>query len=474
MAYLDLEKSLLDNRYVVGRRLRHGSHAELFLAEDHIGRRPVVIKALNTELKGTLDRETEGRLIVYFEMEGALLERLRHAHIIPLLGHGTASDLQGKRFHYLILEYMAGGDLMQLCRSRPLSLGEATEYCRQLCQGLTYAHDRSVIHRDIKPQNVLLTEDLQSVKIADFGIARMLRGEEDDEVTRGIGTESYAPPECFGDRELELTPAADIYGLAKTYYVALTGEAPRQFSQLPITALPERLGAGSCGSELLRVLERATRDDPRERYESIREFWRDVATVTRVLRELDLADDEETIVAPRSNRVKFSGSPISDSTSGAIRLEVALNVPEIEITSSTALGVFPRAAAPVSETASYPSIPAEKRELVGWSARLTRRLFTLGLCAAFWGGAWGTWRVARRLKERVGTVNTRNLNLRAGPGESYPSVAVIPYGSRVQRLGGDPTDGWVEVEVIHWNGPRSESARGWVRERFVDWSEARR
>lgn len=473
MVYLELEKSILNDRYLVRQRLRHGSYAELFLALDRVSQQPVVIKALNTELKGTQDREIERRLLVYFEMEGALLARLRHSNIIHLQGHGTAADARGRPFHFLVLEYMAGGDLMQLCRSRALSLTEATEYCRQICQGLAYAHERSIIHRDVKPQNVLLSEDLLRVKITDFGIAKLLRDQEEDEVTRGIGTETYAPPECFGEMERDLTPSADVYGIAKTYYVALTGESPRQFSQQPITSLAGPVANDVAGSDLLRILERATQDDPHHRYASVRELWENLADVTGFDGALDMGEEEETRVSTGPQRVRFDPAAAAERVVPAHRIEIPLPSVEGRLAGdgSSEMVTSDSPAIDITHAATQAVTPIA--ETLAGKGRWSRRLFTLGLCATFLGTAWGLWTIARRWAYPVGVVNTRSLNLRAGPGEAYESMGVIPYGSRVRHLRGDSADGWVEVEVVYWNGSPANNSHGWVRGRFIDWPSGR-
>src|SRR5919201_1842296 len=114
MPELRLENSLVDDRYEVRERLGLGSYAEIFVARDHRAEgEEVVIKALNTSLQG------------------------------------TPADLRGVPFHYLVLEYMPGGDLLKLCRARPgnaLSLSEALLYFKQVCEALAYAHGQGVIH----------------------------------------------------------------------------------------------------------------------------------------------------------------------------------------------------------------------------------------------------------------------------------------------------------------------------------------
>ena len=260
----------------MARLLGRGSYAEVFVAHDQSHNdEPVIIKALNVTLQGTPDAELEQTLIENFQNEAVALDKVRHPNIIRRLGHGTAADLEGAAFHYLVLEYMPGGDLLGLCRHHPLALDDALRYFQQVCEALAFAHSRGVIHRDLKPQNLLLSADKKVIKIADFGVAKMTH-DTSDEITR-VGTNVYAPPEHHPDapdhlRE-RLTPAADIYSLAKTVYTVMTGLAPRRFSRQPISELPPALRDEAWGAELLALLNRATQDRPGARYQTVQEFW---------------------------------------------------------------------------------------------------------------------------------------------------------------------------------------------------------
>ncbi|HEU4596441.1 MAG TPA: serine/threonine-protein kinase, partial [Pyrinomonadaceae bacterium] len=303
MSELKLQQCRLDGRYDVLDCLGRGSYSEVYMARDVAasGGSPqtVVIKALNTSLQGEPDPELERTLVENFRNEAIALDRVRHANIISRLGHGTAIDLQSRTFHYLVLEYLPGGDMQALCRSRPLRLEGALFYLEQVSAGLTHAHKHGVIHRDIKPQNLLLTADQHTVKIADFGVAKIEAAE--GAITR-VGTDVYAAPEhhplaqtgpldtaSLTHRVIQLTPAADVYSLAKTFYMLLAGEAPRRFSRRPITTLPPQLASQPWAEPVLRVLERATSTNPEKRYQTVAEFWREVkdATLpqTRLLRE---------------------------------------------------------------------------------------------------------------------------------------------------------------------------------------------
>src|SRR6267143_2969012 len=225
MSELKLLQTRLDGRYDIEQCLGCGSYAEIYVARDRAATerslQEVVIKALNVLLQGVPDTEHERTLIENFQNEAVAPDRVRHPHVINRLGHGTAIDLTGTTFHYIVLEYLPGGDMAALTRHHPLPIAKALFYLEQVCSGLAHAHKCGVIHRDIKPQNLLLTADRQIVKIADFGVARL--DANDGAITR-VGTNIYAAPEHnplvhTGALDLELiaaghrplTPAADIY-----------------------------------------------------------------------------------------------------------------------------------------------------------------------------------------------------------------------------------------------------------------------
>src|SRR5262245_59039633 len=176
MPELKLENSLVDGRYEVFERLGRGSYSEIFVARDRqADGMEIVIKALNTSLQGTPDVDLERTLIENFQNEAIALDTVRHPNVILRLGHGTAADLRGVPFHYLVLEYLPGGDLLNLCRERPkssLGLDEALFFFKQASEALAYAHTKDIIHRDLKPNNLLLSANRRTLKIADFGVAR--------------------------------------------------------------------------------------------------------------------------------------------------------------------------------------------------------------------------------------------------------------------------------------------------------------
>src|SRR5215213_2683568 len=142
---LSLINSRLDGRYDIKELLGRGSYAEIYVAQDNIAapnsvHKQVVVKALNVFLQNDLDSDLERTLVENFQNEAISLDRVRHPNIISRLGHGTAKDLRGMVFHYLVLEYLSGGDLARACPKQGLPLEQALDYLEQVCAGLAHAH----------------------------------------------------------------------------------------------------------------------------------------------------------------------------------------------------------------------------------------------------------------------------------------------------------------------------------------------
>src|SRR5438128_10764345 len=165
MPELKLQQSRLDGRYDILECLGRGSYAEIYVAHDNAasGGAPatVVIKALNMFLDDAPDAELEQTLIANFQNEAVALDRVRHPNVINRLGHGTAIDLAKTTFHYIVLEYLSGGDMAALSRLSPLPLDKTLFYLEQVRSGLPHAHARDVRHRDSKLQTHILTADRQ-------------------------------------------------------------------------------------------------------------------------------------------------------------------------------------------------------------------------------------------------------------------------------------------------------------------------
>ncbi|HEY0100760.1 MAG TPA: protein kinase [Pyrinomonadaceae bacterium] len=530
MSELKLQQCRLDGRYDILECLGRGSYAEVYLARDAAasGGSPqmVVIKALNLFLQGAIDLELEHTLIENFRNEAVALDRVRHPNIINRLGHGTAIDMAGTTFHYLVLEYLPGGDMAALCRSHPLTLDRALYYLDQICDGLAHAHEHDVIHRDIKPQNLLLTADRQVVKIADFGVAKI---EATEGLITRVGTDVYAAPEhhplmqagVLGTGSLtspvtQLTPAADVYSLAKTAYMLLTGEAPRRFSQRPITELPAQMAAEPWASFVLRVLRRGTETNPAKRYQSVREFWNELSDAlmpkTQLLtqpngeetRPLSQVGGAQRVVPlpPEPSPAQFERQvPQPQQGGGAgkahprIVVPVALAQPPTPQTNiaeaAAALAQTPTGHKPqTSPQADAPARPKGRGTMMPRKTWFTEHarpwIVALLLLAGFALLLLGIqYQVRSRQRSTTpanastgqgapapnsGTLQTgremtttTNVNLRSGPSRTYNRIGEVESGSRVRIL--QVSGNWCEVLILQRGFPRrgEESAeQGWI------------
>jgi len=511
MKELSLNNCRLDKRYDIFEQLGRGSYAEVFVARDVLAapqsaHKLVAIKALNVFLQNDPEPDLERTLVENFQNEAIALDRVRHPNIISRLGHGTARDIRGTLFHYLVLEYMEGGDLQRACREGALGLKRAFKYIEQACAGLRHAHRNGVIHRDVKPQNLLLTKDRETVKIADFGVARIHTS--DAPITR-VGTNIYAPPEHSplnangeGMTVPSLTPAADVYSLAKSVYTLITCESPRYYSGGPITDLPISVRQHEWADELKRVLERATQREPSDRHQSIDEFWQDLEGVRRYTEDFETATRVRPKLSPVPQPHVAQGySPVAPQkarfdTSRELKLRhqfgPAVPAPAIDL----AKVAKPRHPAMTDLERSDPA-PAENGRPKGqvhieipnavkppdeFAPRKERRFLRRAAMVAvfltvFTGSLFLTHsflQSAGILPELTSTFSSttgranRDVNLRPSPGTAEDPIGLVTRNSRVRIV--KEQNNWYQVDVIE-QGRQAEDAattRGWLNGRYVD------
>lgn len=154
-----------------------------------------------------------------FEAEARLLTSLQHPRVVRIVDHFSSSSGQ-----YVVMELVRGVDLGVLLKERGnpgLPVDQSVEYVRQACEALQYVHDQQIIHRDVKPQNLILSE--RGVVVVDFGIARAL-SEGDDPGTAGIGTPRFMAPEVFGGGRV--SPRTDVFSVAATLWTLIAGRTP--------------------------------------------------------------------------------------------------------------------------------------------------------------------------------------------------------------------------------------------------------
>ena len=211
-----MQGSVVDNRYDIVRPLGSGGMGEVYLARDRTLGRDVALKVLRSQYAG--DRESAER----FKREATSAAGLSHPNIVQVYDRGDTEEGSS----YIAMEYVPGGTLKErIVAEGPLDAGLAASYGYQVSEALGAAHAKGVVHRDIKPQNVLITAS-GTTKVGDFGIARAASAAGDAQTKTGtvMGTAGYMSPEqALGE---SATPKSDLYSLGVVLYEAVTGELP--------------------------------------------------------------------------------------------------------------------------------------------------------------------------------------------------------------------------------------------------------
>src|SRR5689334_3814150 len=241
--------------------------ADVYLAQDETLHRQVAIKIL-------ADRYTQDEgFVERFRREATAAAGLNHPNIVSIYDRGESDGT-----YYIAMEYIDGPTLKEEITSRaPLPEAEAVGYAQQVLQALEFAHRRGVIHRDIKPHNMMLTED-GLLKVTDFGIARAANQVEMTEVGSIVGTAQYLSPEQA--RGQTVGPQSDIYSLGVVLYEMVTGEVPFTGSsavEIAMKQVNERPVPPSRKNRLVSpaveaIVMRALAKDPSMRFRSAREM----------------------------------------------------------------------------------------------------------------------------------------------------------------------------------------------------------
>jgi serine/threonine protein kinase len=256
----------LEGRYEIIRLLGRGGMAAVFLAQDLVLERQVAIKVLPP------DETRGGQLITRFQQEARTAARLDHPNIIPI--HRVESEAG---LVYLVMKYVSGQSLEELLARGPLPISQVRHVLREAALALGHAHRRHVVHRDVKPANIMLDDDGRVV-LTDFGISKALEGTTHITGTGTIiGTPAYMAPEQAKGREVD--GRADQYALAIVGHRALTGKLPfegdahsilyQQVFEPPPSVLDKR---PDTPADLRLTLERALAKDANARFPKMEEF----------------------------------------------------------------------------------------------------------------------------------------------------------------------------------------------------------
>ena len=207
-------QQLVDNRYRLVRPLGSGGMADVFLAHDSILDRDVALKVMSTRYA------SDDEFVERFKREAQSAAALTHPNIVSIFDRGASED----GTYYIAMEYLSGGTLKdRIMRKGALPARTAAAVALQIAEALQAAHERGVIHRDIKPHNILITES-GDVKVTDFGIARAASSSTMTRTGSILGTAHYISPEqAMGEH---VGPSSDLYSLGVVLYEMLTGELP--------------------------------------------------------------------------------------------------------------------------------------------------------------------------------------------------------------------------------------------------------
>jgi serine/threonine-protein kinase len=269
--------TLLSGRYRLDAQVGTGGMSTVYRAFDTVLERQVAIKVMHREIAADADQ------LERFRREARAVAQLNHPYIVGVIDAGEDGVMP-----YIVFEYVEGETLKdRIRRHGRLPIAEAVAYAIEIAQALGAAHDRGIVHRDVKPQNVLVDEE-GSAKVTDFGIARTLDQEQLTADGRVLGTTDYVSPEqALGH---PVTGQSDLYSLGIVLFEMLTGDVPfHGDNQIAVAmkhvreALPDvQLLRPEVSSALAAVVDRATAKDLRERYRSDADLIRDLEDVLAI------------------------------------------------------------------------------------------------------------------------------------------------------------------------------------------------
>lgn len=262
---------LLGDRYRIVDTLGEGGMANVYLADDIILKRQVAVKIIR------LDLQKDSQVLARFQREALATSELSHPNIVSVFDVGTDHGLP-----YMVMEYVKGPDLKDYIRENsPIPLPQVIKIMDQILSAMELAHKHNVIHRDLKPQNILMDEK-GNIKIADFGIAVALNQSAITQTNSVLGSVHYMSPEQT--RGGMVTKQSDIYSLGIILYEALTGHVPFNGETPVAIALKHaeddipslRKQNKAIPQALENVVLKATAKDPRDRYASVAEMKADL------------------------------------------------------------------------------------------------------------------------------------------------------------------------------------------------------
>ena len=275
----------INDRYQIIKSIGEGGMANVYLAYDTILDRNVAVKVLRGDLAG------DEKFVRRFQREALSASSLSHTNIVEVYDVGEDNGN-----YYIVMEYIEGKHLKSLIKKRgKLTLSEVIDIMSQICEGMAVAHDSYIIHRDIKPQNIMIL-DSGLVKITDFGIAMALNSTQLTQTNSVMGSVHYLPPEQASGKGA--TIQSDIYSMGILMYELLTGELPFRGDnavEIALKQLKEPLPdvtkkVNNIPNSIINILKKSTAKNPKNRYTDAREMYDDIKTALDPKRK-----DEEII-----------------------------------------------------------------------------------------------------------------------------------------------------------------------------------
>lgn len=370
------DEHLVDGRYDVGRMLGAGGAAEVFLAHDKVLNRTVALKVLDRRLT------FEGNFASRFEQEARLAASLAHPNVVTVYDLGKTEGGSP----YIAMECVSGGTLKDLIRAEgPLDARYAARIALEISRALEEAHWHGLIHRDIKPQNVLLT-NAGEAKVADFGVAKVTEATSFTEPGSLVGSVYYLSPEQAAGQPL--TPRSDLYSLGIVLYEMLSGTRPFE--------------AASWEEGPLAIANKRLKEDPEPLKDRVPDIlsWLEQATMRLLARD----PDERFVDAEELTEVLRKGLGTAESRPDTTDKRSPLTQPAPREPAAEATALVPPDKGHESQAPSRTSSSA---------------------------GTLSATRAVRRLKRRrAATV--------AAVAALVVSVMLIVAGTSIDRSGGDP------------------------------------
>jgi serine/threonine-protein kinase len=288
-------------RYEVEELVGHGGMSSVYKARDALLERHVALKILHEQYSNDED------FVERFKREARSVAQLQHPNIVTVIDRGEEDGRQ-----YIVFEYVDGENLKErVVRNGRLEVRDALEIAVEVARGLAFAHEQGLVHRDVKPQNILLNGDGRA-KVTDFGIARTVDVDGMTQTGTVLGTSNYIAPEQASGQRVDVQ--SDVYALGAVLYELLAGEVPFPGESFVVVAMkhmhepaPSLLDVrGDVPLRVAAAVDRALEKDPEQRFPTMDAF---AAELEACLAELDRGDDADATMVIASSAAASGAKP---------------------------------------------------------------------------------------------------------------------------------------------------------------------